>query len=770
MAFGAPRDWCNRRAVSGVTSVATAKASLGTQPVDSMLEAKLRPPPARSEWVPRTRLVEQLRRAAQHPVTLIAAPAGYGKSTIVAQWLDSVLRPETFAWISLDASDNEPARLWMHIATALDRVGCAIARDIPSFIAAGTHEMLTAVLPTIIDAVAAWPEEIAVLVDDFDIVRSSECNEQFDFFIKHLPANAHLVLITRSDPILRLGRLRAAGKLAEIRADDLAFTGEEAAALLISDGVQLSSIAASELMDRTEGWPAGVYLVALSLAGRSHPSEFVHHFSGNNRFIGDYLTEEVLSRQTDDVRQFILDMSIVDRFSAPLSDYMSGGQQSARILRELQQTNLFLIPLDAEERWFRFHHLFGAVARGALETEQPDRAAMLHGRAADWLSANGYVDAAVEHALAAGQSDLAASLVNAHWLQYFDAGLGTTVRSWLRALERSSADQNSATIVTAAWMAALSGQEVEMERQLAQLKNVPDDVVLPDGTKSLESTIALIRGMFGFGGPENMMASAQRAVELEIDGTSAWYAMANFALGHSSYIVGDLNAAATVLPRAAYNEAAPAMVRIIALGVLALTEAERGHLDRSRGAAEEAIEVVEDRSLHALPAASVAFTALGQSQAASGDLPTAMATLKYGLNLGRKVPGLAPWGTIHHLLVMGRVAIMAGDFSLARQLLGQASPLIRQYQKGTAAMIARLEAAQRTLREHNSTNHHTEVLTAREIEVLRSLTGSASLSQIAAELYLSPNTVKTHTAALYRKLGARSRSEAVSIGRERLLI
>lgn len=752
-----------------MTSV-TANASLSVPPVDSMLEAKLRPPPARLEWVPRSRLVEELERATQRAVTLIAAPAGYGKSTAVAQWLDSASRPESFAWISLDASDNEPARLWMHIATALDRAGGVIARDIGGFVAAGGHEMLTTVLPRIIDAIAALSEDITVVIDDFDIVRSAECNEQLDFFVKHLPANAHLVLITRADPILRLGRLRAAGQLAEIRADDLAFTLEEASALLASDGVQLSSAAVSELRDRTEGWPAGLYLAALSLTGRSDPGEFVHHMSGNNRFIGDYLTEEVLSRQTQEVRSFILDMSVVDRFSAPLADYMTETRHSASILRDLKHTNLFLIPLDAEERWFRFHHLFGAVARSALETEQPDRAVMLHGRAADWLSEHGYIDAAVDHALAAGQSDRAAALVNASWLQYFDAGLGTTVRRWLQALEKSAADQNPATVVTAAWMAALSGQKEEMDGRLAQLNKVPGDVVFLDGTKSLESAIALIRGMFGFDGPDRMLASAQQAVELELDGNTPWYAMAHFALGHASYIVGDLNSAAGALSKAAYCEAAPALVRIIALGALSLTEAERDQLDRSRRAAEESMEVVENRSLHALPPVSIAFSALGQSQAASGDLRNAMATLEYGLKLRRKVPGLAPWGTIHHLLVMGRVAIMAGDLSLARQLLDEASQLIRQYRKGTAAMIARVDAAHRMLRVHEDTNHHTETLTAREIEVLRRLDGSASLSQIAAELYLSPNTIKTHTAALYRKLGGRSRSEAVRIGRERRLI
>jgi LuxR family maltose regulon positive regulatory protein len=768
--LGAVHVWRTEEQYLEVSSLTWAEENLGQQLVDSMLEAKLQPPLARSEWVARTRLLENLQRATQRPVTLIAAPAGYGKTTLVTQWLASVYRPASVAWISLDMSDNEPVRLWTDIALALDRAGCVIARDIAGFIAASSPDMVAVVLPRIVDAIAALAEDLTVIVDDFDIVRSAECNEQIDFFVKHLPSNSHLVLITRADPTLRLGRLRAAGQLLEIRADDLAFNSEEASSLLVADGVHLSGDGLSELMRRTEGWPAGLYLATLSLTGRADPTEFVRHFSGNNRFIGDYLTEEVLSRQSQDVRQFILDMSIVDRFTAPLCDHMKGGHSSAKILRDLQHTNLFLIPLDAENRWFRFHHLFGAVARSALETEQPDRAVMLHGRAADWLSENGYVDAAVEHALAAGNSDNAASLVQASWMQYFDAGLGTTVGRWLRALEASPAANSTATVVTAAWMAALSGQQEEMHRRLDQLNTVTDDAVLPDGTRSAESVVALIRGMFGFGGPVDMLASAQRATELETDGNMPAYALARAALGHANYVAGDLDAAADLLPKAAYSEAAPAVVRILALAILSLTQTELGRLDRSHKSAAEAMEVVEARSLHALPSIAFAFTALGQSQAASGEIEKAMATLDHGLNLRRKVPGLSPWPTIHHLIVMGRVAIMADDLPLARRLLDEASSMMKQYPQGMAHMNARLEALQKRLRESQNPGLNNEHLTAREIDILRRLTGPQSLSEIASELYLSLNTVKTHTTSLYRKLGARSRSEAVKIGRERLLI
>jgi LuxR family transcriptional regulator, maltose regulon positive regulatory protein len=752
-----------------VSSLEWDDVGLVSDPTDPMLEAKLRPPPLRSEWVARARLLDKLQEAAQRPVTLIAAPAGYGKTTLVTQWLASGSRPATVAWVSLDTTENDPVRLWSHVATALDRAGCTIARDVADFIAAGASDLTRSVLPMIIDAIAARLPHTTVVIDDFQSV-CPDCIAQFDFLIEHLPVKAHLVLISRSDPALRLGRLRAAGKLSEIRADDLAFNVEEASSLLSSDRVQLPTDAVSELMRRTEGWPAGLYLATLSLAGRGDPSEFVHHFSGNNRFIGEYLTEEVLSRQTDEMRNFILGMSVLDRFSAPLADYMTRSRRSAHLLRELEHSNLFLIPLDEEKRWFRFHHLFGAVARSALEADQPDRVPELHQRAADWLSKNDYVGEAVPHAVSAGAADQAAALVQANWLRYFDAGLAITVRGWLHDLEASTADETCPTIVTAAWMAALSGDHEQLSRRLAQLGSTEFRGPLPDGTKSAESAMALIRGLFGFGGPLEMLAEARRAAAVETDGSTPWYAVANAALGHAAYVAGDLNTAMRALPRGAYSDAAPAMTKILALGTLSLTQAEEGNQAAARDLAQEAIEVVETRSLQALPHVSIAFTALGQSQAAFGALKDAMATLEYGLSLCRKLPGLSPWPTMHHLLIMARVAGISRDLPLAGRLLDDVSPLMQLFGQGMSAMAARLDTVRKGLRTLSSPQLDGEALTGREMDVLRRLTGSQSLGEIAAALYLSPNTVKTHTMALYRKLGARSRFEAVRIGRERLLI
>jgi len=273
--------------------------------VDSFLEAKLNPPPSRDNWVKRDRLVEAMDRATPHPVTLVAAPAGYGKTTMVAQWLSGQDRPPT-AWVSLDAGDNDPDRLWTHVAAALERAGCALpATESGRVLGTDQSEAPRSALSAIVSALAAVPDDIVLVLDDFHFIQQPACHQQVEFLIARLPAQAHLVIVTRSDPGLRLGRLRASSDLAELRAADLSFTAREATELLARSDVQLSSKTLSQLMERTEGWPAGLYLAALSLVGRADPDDFVQSFSGGNRFIGDYLTEEVLNRHTARVRDFI---------------------------------------------------------------------------------------------------------------------------------------------------------------------------------------------------------------------------------------------------------------------------------------------------------------------------------------------------------------------------------------------------------------------------------------------------------------------------------
>ena len=736
---------------------------------DGLLEAKLHSRPAREDWVVRRRLVDRLDQARDRPVVLVAAPAGFGKTTLLAQWLASSPVPRTTAWVTLDPADEDPVRLWAYVATALERAGCPLGSDPAAFVAANAGEIETRVLPWLLNGLSAVQDDVVIVLDDFHFVREQACHDQVAFLIEHLPPHCHLVIATRSDPGLRLGRLRASGQLGEMRAADLAFSVDEATTLLTQQEIRLSSPQLMELVDHTEGWPAGLYLASLSLSGRSDPDAFVREFSGNDRFVGDYLTEEVLARLTDELRDFITTVSILDRLSAPLCDFIAETTGSAVILRDLERANMFLVPLDRHGQWYRFHHLFAAAARSELAISRPERVAALHDRAATWLREHGDIDEAIKHLLEAGNTGDAAQLVQANWVGYVNGGRTATVVGWLRALGSPSHPRDPATAVTASWMAALSGDEAALAAHLEVLEEFRKYGPLPDGTRSVESAIALIQGLFGFGGPVEMSAAAQRAVELETDVGSPFHAIAHVSLGHAAYVTGDLERAGNFLAKATENEAAQKIVRVLSASIHSLVEAEQGDQGRALELSDLAMDMVEAGGMHSMPQASMAFTARAMTSAASGDMTEAMVCVDKGLAVRRRNPTLSPWPTMHHLLVAASVAADQGEVTRPRDLLNEARLMMDRYPVGMDCMQERL-ASIHTRIPKPSTSLFTEELTERETDVLRLLQGSLNLNEIASQLYVSHNTVKTHTSSLYRKLGARSRAEAVRIGRSRQLV
>ncbi|MDZ5661753.1 LuxR C-terminal-related transcriptional regulator [Nocardioides sp. S-58] len=736
--------------------------------VDPFLEAKLRWPPPRESWVPRQRLLTRLGAVCDHPVTLAAAPAGYGKTTLLAQWLEAE-HPRA-AWVSLDPGDNDANRLWAHVAAALERAGCRLETGGPVDRTVGATTTPGSTLTAIVDALRAAPHDIVIVLDDFQYVQDARTHSQVEFLIAHLPPQAHLLISTRSDPGLRLGRLRASSDLLELRSDALGFTPHEAGLLLGRSDVELDPESFDLLMESTEGWPAGVYLASLSLEGRSAPSAVVRAFRDGNRFTADYLTEEVLGRHPSHVRDFITEVSLLERFTASLCDHVRGSSGSATILRDLERTNLFLTPLDHDGHWYRFHHLFAAVARTELEVSRPDDVATLHSRAAQWFTEAGHVDEAISHLIAAGDAPGAATLAQRHWLQYVDAGRVATVLGWSAALGPSPDGAPPAATVTAAWLAALIGDESTLEASLTALRDHRDHGPLPDGTRSVESATAMIEGLFGYGGPLTMRASAQRAATLETDRHSPFYALAQTALGHAYYVAGDLDRARVPLSEARHNDRAPSIIRSLSLATESLVEDELGHLEQSQEHAERAMEVLDANGLRAVPQASLAYTALGRARAAVGRVDDALVILGRGLELRRDTSAHGPWGMIHHLLVHAGVAAEAGETALATSLLGELESRTAAYADGMTAMHVRTEAVRRTLRSTHVGSLAGQELTEREMEILQLLQGSMSLRQIADELYLSSNTVKTHSRAVYRKLGAHTRAEAVTAARRQGLV
>lgn len=757
-----------RGELNGIEAVVDSPARVGAL-VDPILSAKLHPPQLRPDWIDRPRLLQELDDAVLRPVVLIAAPAGFGKTTLITQWFAEDRVPAATAWVSLDARDDSPDQLWTHVSLALELAGCRPSEPGTPSEPLRADELLAGVVGDLLRAMEGLERELVLVLDDFHVLQNPVCHRQVELLVEHLPSRAHLVISTRADPGLRLGRLRAAGRLGEIRAADLAFTTDEAASMLAAEDEHLSEAALHDLVDRTEGWAAGLYLATLSMAGRTDGDQFVREINGGNRFIGDYLSEEVLAAHSREVREFIKDVSILERFSASLCDFVTGQVGSVRLLHELERTNLFLVPLDESRTWFRFHHLLASVARSELEFESPERVPLLHDRAARWFGDHGLVDEAVTHSLASGGVHEAGRLVQANWLNYVGAGRGATVQGWLQALGPRAFD-DPLTRVPAAWLAALSGDAVGLEGHLLALEGHRDSGPLLDGTRSVDAAICLVRGLFGYDGPTVMARSARRALQLETDGRSPFYSIAQVAAGHVAYVEGDLDGAVSMLTRAAQNDAAPAIIRMLALSCWSWAEEELDHSQLSMALAVQAVQLVEVHRLGAMLQASTAYTALGRAQTTIGDLRAAEISIAKGLALRRRNPAQGPWGNIHHLIAAARLAAATGELLMARNLAEEAASRMRRFPDGMEPMIDRLHVVEGQIRASREMDLEREPLTDREMEILRLLQGSLSLGEIARELYISPNTVKTHAKSVYRKLRAGSRAEAVRIARSRLLV
>jgi LuxR family maltose regulon positive regulatory protein len=376
-----------------------------------LVETKLYIPRPRRSLVARPRLSERLRRAAVSRLTLVSAPAGFGKTTLLAEWLAASPAGRSVAWLSLDESDRQAASYWTYVITALQTVAPGVGTNAVPLLQSGQPPIET-VLTTVLNELGTVPDDLYLVLDDYHLVDGPHVRAGMAFLVEHLPPQLHLVVSTRADPELPLARLRAGGELVEIRAADLRFTLDEAAAYLNDvTGLELAASDIAALERRTEGWIAALQLAALSMQGRDDAAGFIATFAGDDRYIVDYLVEEVLARQPDQVRGFLSQTSILDRLTGPLCDAVTGQDGGKAMLESLDRANLFLVPLDDRRRWYRYHHLFADVLHTHLLDQHPDRVAALHRRAAQWYDQHGDPSQAIRHALAAGDVEQAAGLV-----------------------------------------------------------------------------------------------------------------------------------------------------------------------------------------------------------------------------------------------------------------------------------------------------------------------------------------------------------------------
>jgi LuxR family transcriptional regulator, maltose regulon positive regulatory protein len=704
-----------------------------------LLVTKLRPPAQREQTVPRERLFERLAPRPGVKLTLIAAPAGSGKTTMLALWCAAQAPMRPVAWVSLDERDNDPVILWVHILEAI-RQACPQVDVSPTPELVGSSAIVGLVLPRLVNELARQGD-VALVLDDFHALSSGVSRESVAWLVDHAPGTLQIVVSSRTEPALPLAALRAHGALSEVRADELAFTAEEADALLNGHlGLDLTSSDVAELVRRTEGWSAGLYLAALSLQRAPERHEFVARFGGANRHVIDYLASEVLGAHDTAVQDLMLRSSVLERVCGSLCDAVVERAGSAIDLLTLARTNLFLTPLDDEGEWYRFHPLFLQLLRVDLEQREPGLAPRLHARAAAWFHEHGFVEEAVEHALAANDFTMASQLIGESWNRFAQANRNATVVAWLQRIPPGVVSSNAWFQLTRAWVLALAGRREESQQALVAVQQMRglDRGPLPDGFASAEYSL--------------------RAAELE-GPQSPWRPAVCWLVGRGLYLRGQLDEAERWLAEAA--ELAPRHGRWLAaataMAYRSLVLGDAGRSDEQSLLAEQAMALALGKGIEDFDGS--VFIALGMSLAVQGKHDEARRAFDRGVADARRF--LAPLHLGVALVSQAAALRMADDHADAEATIAEARTVL----DACADPGVLRERLERVARPAPRRRQATDELSDREIAVLRMLAGSLSERDIARELYLSHNTVHTHTRSIYHKLGVSSRSNAVQKAR-----
>ncbi|MFL5656890.1 MAG: hypothetical protein ACJ8CB_22245, partial [Ktedonobacteraceae bacterium] len=676
------------------------RRTLTTRPADPLLATKLHVPRPPLQLVRRPRLVERIQHAVERQLTLIAAPAGFGKTTLLSAWLQDV--PVSPAWVSLDSGDDDPTRFWSYTLAALDAVCSGLGVIGLPLLQSPQPPPLEIILIAIINRLATLPGELVLVFDDYHVITAQPIHASVTFLLDHLPARLHLVIATRADPPLPLARLRSKGQLVEIRSTDLRFTREEATSFLSQTiGVEFSTEDITALETRTEGWIAGLQLAALSLQGRQDISHFMQAFTGTHRFVVDYLTQEVLARQPADVQSFLLQTAILERLCGSLCEAVTGEPEGQAMLERLEEANLFLLPLDDERRWYRYHQLFAEMLRQRLQRVQPDRVARLHQRASAWYAQHELIREAVHHALAAPDFAQAARLIEQAFNSLVRRGEIATLQRWAAALPDELVRSNIELSVLQGWLLFVSGkhdaallhlEDIERTFGITPGSDEPrEQQTMPSGTESqaaIKGRIAAIRASIAVtrGDLPRTIALSRLALEyLPKENISRAYAA--WYLGRAHWLSGDLSAASIALAEASHVSWEVDHLYIVFLVThdLAHVQKLQGHLHQAEQTYRQALQQAKDQG-EDLPAIGPAYVGRGNLEYEWNHLDTATSLLQEGIKLCERTGN-------------GR-AILQAHITLA---------FIKQAQGDTdGARAIRQQVVERTSRQHLSQHRNAQ--------------------------------------------------------------
>jgi LuxR family transcriptional regulator, maltose regulon positive regulatory protein len=731
--------------------------------------AKLHPLQPRIDAMRRTRLTSRL--LSERPrLVLLVAPPGFGKSTLLAEW--SAEDPRPFASFLADDQDNDPTVMWTYLAAAVASTGHdafdeasvrAIARDPDP-------------ASTIANELAATQAEIVIAIDEFAQIENPRCHESLYRFIERAPPTVEIAIASRTEPPFPLARLRASGEVLDLGIAALRFTLEESESFLnetLRLDVEPDFVRA--LHERTEGWPAGMYLAHFGLrsarddavrdappavaTARAASGRFVRGFGASNRFVADYLNEEVLARQDEETLGFMLRTSVVAYINGSLADALTERDDSAPRLAALQRENVFIEPLDDNRDWYRYHTLLRELLLLELRRRWPDEERKLHARASTWFERAGNVERAVSHAIDASDIERTVKLVGQSYAGRLEWGRSATVEGWLRRLGDDVVEANRQLGVAKAWTLHFQFRHDEAARALAAARRAGPDGPLPDGTSSIDAAAAMMGAVFPQEGLDRMLADAWLAFEREGDRPSPAQVSVHVILGLALVRLGQFAAAEPFLAKG--EELARAAGRrldeISAVALRARATLEMGRPDSALQLAWAAVELAQHSAMETTHGGALALAVLGGTLVSVGRPAEAEGILGNHLAEVRRLR--APFILAEFLLALAR----------ARQALGHAALAARTFEEVEAVVAAMPDPGDlhRVLGEAKRRTRRTgarpgEELTEREVEVLRLLAAGLTNREVANRLFVSFNTVHSHSRTIYRKLGVGSRREAIA--------
>jgi ATP/maltotriose-dependent transcriptional regulator MalT len=680
-----------------------------------VLATKLFAPTRRAQFVARPRIAEHLDATldAGHRLTLVSAPPGFGKTTLLSDWLidlDQRQRQTGVGWLSLDGGDNDLTRFLAHLLAALQSAELDVdAAVLESLSTAPAADALTQILNDVSGTGERQPEKRwIVILDDYHAIEASEVHDAVTFLLDHLPDQLHLVMATRSDPPLPLARLRSRGQLNEVRAADLRFTRSEAREFLNQVmGLELTATDVDALENRTEGWIAGLQLAALSLRGiadRDQVTGFISAFTGSNRFVIDYLADEVLARQFPQVRDFLLRTAILDQLHGPLCDAVTGGADGTRTLQDLERANLFVVPLDTERSWYRYHHLFADVLHSHLLAEHPEQVPDLHGRASVWYAGRGLVAEAVRHALAAEDFDRAAYLMEEALPELRRTRQDGLLLLWMRSMPEPTVRRSPVLSIVSSWSLLMSGDldgaESRLDDAEAALAAGSQDQDLAarwadtEDLRTVPATVSVYRASLAQarGDVAGTVRHARHAMDQAGPEDYFIRGAAGGFLGLAAWAAGDVGEALSTFSEAARSlRAAGNFIDALDMTiVLADMEVASGRPGRARRLYEQALQAAIESGARATADLQVGLAELDREL---DDLTSAEAHLESARVLGERAS--ITENRYRWFVVMAQVRAAGGDYDNAMRLLDQAES---QYRRGfypevrpIAAMKARIQ-------------------------------------------------------------------------------